>query len=143
MLSRAKRVTTGNGVDKTGWKRSANHANPRAPAAITPYLGPQISIWLRKHAAAWVGGLPLTGVRDEIVALLDARGGVMSAVELAEAIVSTRDSPEPKRTAQAMGLIRAAVEAELTRGGDARVALYRFRGSDAVLVGREPDDPLR
>lgn len=37
--------------------------------------------------------------------------------------------------------MRAAVEAELSTGGDARVAIHRFRASNTVLVGREPDDP--
>src|SRR5690606_22601868 len=47
---------------------------------------------------------------------------------------------EPKRMSQAIGLVRAAVEVELSLGGDARVAHRRFRGSGTVLVGREPDD---
>ena len=104
---------------------------------------PQISIWLRKHAKEWLSNENLKQVRDEIVSLLDARGAVMSAGELAEALIAARGSyeDEPKRTPQAIGLVRAAVEAELCRGGDARLAIHRFRGSDTVLVGREPDDP--
>jgi hypothetical protein len=56
----------------------------------------------------------------------------MSADELAEALMAARGSytGEPKRTPQAIGLVRAAVEAELARGGDARLATYRFRGTD-------------
>jgi hypothetical protein len=114
---------------------------------------PQISTLLRKHTRSWLTNRALTQVRDEIVALLDARGAVMSADELAEALMAARGSytPEPRRTPQALGLVRAAVEAELARGGDARLATYRFRSSDprggaapragTVLVGREPDDP--
>jgi serine/threonine protein kinase len=104
---------------------------------------PQVSILLRKHAKIWADSKALEQVRDEIVALLDARGAVMSADELAEALIASRGSysTEPKRTPQAIGLVRAAVEAELTRGGDARFAIHRIRDSHAVLVGREPDDP--
>ncbi|MEU8004185.1 BREX system serine/threonine kinase PglW [Catellatospora sp. NPDC049111] len=104
---------------------------------------PQLSIWLRKSAPQWLANPALTAVRDEVVALLDTRGAVLSAAELAEALIADRGSysPEPQRTAQAIGVVRAAVEAELSRGGDARVAIRRLRGSDSVLVGREPDDP--
>ena len=104
---------------------------------------PPISIWLRKAAKAWLADDAVTQVRNEIVALLDTRGSVMAAEELAEALIAARGSytPEPKRTPQAIGLVRAAVEAELTRGGDARLAIQRFRTSATVLVGREPDDP--
>lgn len=120
---------------------------------------PQISTLLRKHTKAWLANPNLTQVRDEIVALLDARGAVMCADELAESLMAARGSytDEPKRTPQAIGLVRAAAEAELALGGDARLATYRFRGADprtgaeagttappragTVLVGREPDDP--
>ncbi|MFI6131909.1 BREX system serine/threonine kinase PglW [Micromonospora sp. NPDC051141] len=91
----------------------------------------------------WSLNPALVLVRDEIVALLDARGGVASSEEIAEALNVTRGSytTEPKRTAQAIGLVRAAVETELARGGDARLAMQRLRGGDTVLIGREPDDP--
>lgn len=105
---------------------------------------PQISVLLRKHAKLWLDNAALTQVRDEIVALLDTRGAVMSGDELAEALIAARGSftAGPGRLPQAIGLVRAAVEAELARGGDARVAIRRFRkGSDTVLVGLEPDDP--
>lgn len=89
-------------------------------------------------------GLPvdaLTEVRDEIVALLDANGGVMSADELAEELIAGHGSfsPEPLRASQAVGIVRAAVETELVRGGDARVDIRRSGGT--VLVGLEPADP--
>ncbi len=104
---------------------------------------PKVSGWARRQAKVWTKDPELAQVRDEIVALLDARGAVMSAVELAEALIATRGSysDEPKRTAQAVGVVRAAVEVELARGGDARLATRRFRDSGSVLVGRESDDP--
>lgn len=122
-------------------------------ARVSGIAQPQISNLLRKRIKSWLANPALTQVRDEIVALLDARGAVMSADELAEALVAARGSytAEPKRTPQALGLVRAAVEAELARGGDARLATHRFRGADSrggvvpragtVLVGREPDNP--
>ncbi|GIF49326.1 serine/threonine protein kinase [Asanoa ferruginea] len=112
-------------------------------AAAIGLTQPQVSTMLRKQAKGWLGNDDLKSVRDEVVALLEARGGVMSAGELAEALIAARGSysDEPKRTPQAIGLVRAAVETELTRGGDSRVAIQRFRASDVVLVGREPEDP--
>jgi serine/threonine protein kinase len=104
---------------------------------------PQISIALRKAARTWLNNDPVTQVRNEIIALLESRGSVMSADELAEALIAARGSytPEPRRVPQAIGLVRAAVEAELSRGGDARLAITRLRNAGTVLVGREPDDP--
>ncbi|WP_422773834.1 BREX system serine/threonine kinase PglW [Plantactinospora sp. WMMC1484] len=112
-------------------------------ARATGQTQPQISVLLRGQIKKWLAEPAVTAVRDEIVSLLDARGGVMSAEELAEALIAARGSYTvgAKRLPQAIGLIRAAVEAELGRGGDARLAIQRFRSSDQVLVGREPDDP--
>jgi serine/threonine protein kinase len=104
---------------------------------------PQVSTLVRKHVRNWRENHALSAVRNEIVELLDARGLVMSAEEIAEALIVNRGSwsAEPKKTAQAIGLVRAAVEAELDMGGDARVDIHRFRTSPTVLIGREPDDP--
>ncbi|MEV1330919.1 BREX system serine/threonine kinase PglW [Micromonospora costi] len=112
-------------------------------ARATGRSQPQISKLLGNQARTWLGEPALEAVRNEIVALLDARGAVMSAEELAQALIAARGSYtlEPKRLPQAIGLVRAAVEAELSTGGDARVAIHRFRTSGIVLVGREPDDP--
>ncbi|HEX5542064.1 MAG TPA: BREX system serine/threonine kinase PglW [Micromonospora sp.] len=112
-------------------------------ARATGQTQPQISNPLRRQVRDWLADPALAAVRDEIVALLDTRGAVMSGEELAEALIAARGSytPEPKRLPQAIGLVRAAVEAELIRGGDARLAIQRFRTCDTVLIGREPDDP--
>ena len=117
---------------------------PQGEVARAIGLGqPQVSVLLRQSAPRWLADPALSAVRDEIVALLDTRGAVMSSDELAEALITARGSytPEPRRSPQAIGLVRAAVEAELSRGGDARLAIQRFRKSGVVLVGREPDDP--
>ncbi|MBF9127694.1 BREX system serine/threonine kinase PglW [Plantactinospora sp. S1510] len=129
---------TGNGDTFLHWPAQAEVAR------ATDQVQPQISTLLRRFAGKeWLNNPALTTIRDEIVALLDGRGAVMSSEELADALVAARGSftAEPKRTAQAIGLVRAAVEAELNRGGDARLAIQRFQRSEAVLIGREPDDP--
>lgn len=112
-------------------------------ARTTGQAQPQVSTWLRKHVRRWGSNRALAQVRDEVAARLQARGSVMSAQELTEALLAARGSysPEAQRLPQAVGLVRAAVEAELALGGESRVATQRFRGSDTVLVGREPDDP--
>ncbi|PWU50675.1 BREX system serine/threonine kinase PglW [Micromonospora sp. S4605] len=112
-------------------------------ARTTGRSQPQISKLLAAQARNWLAEPGLEAVRNEIVALLDARGGVMSADELAQALMAARGSytAGPKRLPQAIGLVRAAVEAELSTGGDARVDIHRFRTTGLVLVGREPDDP--
>ena len=112
-------------------------------ARETQLSQPQISLLLRKYAPRWLDNPSVSEVREEILELLDARGGVMSAEEIAEALLAARGSHarDDQRLPQAIGLVRAAIEAELVRGGDARVAIRRFRASATVLVGREPDDP--
>jgi serine/threonine protein kinase len=109
---------------------------------FTEQAEPGLSTVLREQVKTWATSRRLAGVRDEIVALLDDRGAVMSSRELAEALLASRGSytSGARRLAQAVGLVRAAVETELASGGDSRVAMYRFRSGGTVLVGREPDD---
>lgn len=104
--------------------------------------GQRVGQVAHQSAERWLTVSELEEVRDEVVALLDVNGGVMSAAELAAELIAGHGSfsEEPLRTRQAVGIVRAAVEAELTRGGDARVDLRRY-GGGAVLVGREPADP--
>ncbi|WP_343450068.1 BREX system serine/threonine kinase PglW [Micromonospora oryzae] len=138
----AVQVLLGQAADADG-----NHLRWPSQADVARVTGkhqPDVSRLLRRVVTRdWQPNPALGLVGDEIVALLDGRGGVASAEEIAEALIAARGSytPEPKRTAQAIGLVRAAVETELARGGDARLAMHRLRGSDTVLIGREPDDP--
>jgi serine/threonine protein kinase len=133
------RLLLGQAADKHGaflrWP-SQNEVAARCDASQ-----PQISTWLKERHRRWLNSL--AGVRTEISELLADNGGVMSADELATALIAAHGSftPEPQRTAQAIGLVRAAVEAEMDRGGDARVDILRPHRSELVLVGREPDDP--
>ncbi|EWM65543.1 MULTISPECIES: BREX system serine/threonine kinase PglW [unclassified Micromonospora] len=138
----AVQVLLGQAADEKGhylrWPSQADVAR------VVGKQQPQISILLRRVLTRdWQPNPALGLIGDEIVALLDARGGAASSEEIAEALNVTRGSytAEPKRTAQAIGLVRAAVETELARGGDARLAMQRLRGGDTVLIGREPDDP--
>ncbi|NJC84890.1 BREX system serine/threonine kinase PglW [Planosporangium mesophilum] len=110
-------------------------------AAALGVAQPQLSRAMQKGVQRWAASEELAGIRAEIVELLDARGGVMAAGELAAALIASHGSSadEPHRSAQAIGLVRAAVEVELSTGGDSRVGIRRF--GPVVLVGREPDDP--
>ncbi|WP_327009671.1 BREX system serine/threonine kinase PglW [Dactylosporangium sp. NBC_01737] len=101
----------------------------------------RVSQIMERLTDRWLDVTALDQVRNEIVALLDGNGGVMSVDELGDELIAAHGSfsPEPKRTTQAIGLVRAAVETELARGGDAR--LDQLRIGATVLIGREPDDP--
>src|SRR5207247_1089529 len=71
---------------------------------------PQISRAFLKQVPRWGQDADLGEVRDEIAALLDEVGGVMSGAELAQALIGSRGTfaNEPRRTAQAIGVVRAA-----------------------------------
>jgi serine/threonine protein kinase len=124
-----------NGSEYLRWPTQAEAAQ------ATGLAQPQISRAFQKQLVRWTHDADLADVRDEIVTLLDANGGVMAASELAQALIASRGTfaDEPRRTAQAIGLVRAATEAELSRGGDARIGSRRF--GSVMLIGREPDDP--
>lgn len=70
-----------------------------------------------KVLAQWGKLKAVTELRDEIIELLDENGGVMTAIELAEAVLlrrgSVQDSPLRERWAQAV--VRVAVETELSK----------------------------
>ncbi|MDX1653634.1 MAG: BREX system serine/threonine kinase PglW [Candidatus Competibacteraceae bacterium] len=77
----------------------------------------QAQALLDKLIAQWSKTASVTALRHEVVELLDDSGGVMTATELAEALLlrrgSTQESPWRERWAQAV--LRVAVETELTR----------------------------
>jgi serine/threonine protein kinase len=83
----------------------------------------------------WRRDPSITRLRQDVVDILDAHGGVMAAVELSRAVLTARGSvqAEPTRTALALAATRAVVEIE--RGTkDARLVVRRSRG--LVLVAR-------
>jgi serine/threonine protein kinase len=79
-----------------------------------------------KILTQWSKAKLITELRNEIVALLDESGGVMTAVEIADAILLRRGSihPTPQRERWAHAVVRAAVETELSKL-DARWLLRR------------------
>lgn len=67
--------------------------------------------------AQWSKNKAVTQLRSDIMTLLEEHGGVMTAVELAEAILLRRGSvgESPAREQRAQAVTRAAVETELAR----------------------------
>jgi hypothetical protein len=74
----------------------------------------------------WSKAKLISDLRNEIVELLDESGGVMTAVEIADAILLRRGSihSTPQRERWAHAVVRAAVETELSKQ-DARWLLRR------------------
>jgi serine/threonine protein kinase len=70
-----------------------------------------------KARARWIKDPSITRLRNDVAELLEANGRVMTAAELAQALLTTRGSeaPEPLRTERAMAVARAAIEAERER----------------------------
>ncbi|MBN8431453.1 BREX system serine/threonine kinase PglW [Microbulbifer salipaludis] len=90
------------------------------PAAISGHLGIETLLvreLIDKVLAQWSKTKVVTDLRDEIVTLLEDNGGVMTAVELADATLlrrgSVQDSPIRERWSYAV--VRSAVETELSK----------------------------
>ena len=93
----------------------------------------------------------LTALRDAIVGILQAQGGVMTHAELVESVLTTRGSAleEPLRTRMASVVARAAVEtekalqeprfAEFRRDGRTLLALDRTLADFAMALGKAAD----
>jgi hypothetical protein len=108
--------------------------------------------------ARWARDASMTGLRSEIVDLMQSHGNVMTARELAQAILALRGSEatEPLRTIRALAVARAAVEAERElkeprfedfRRTELLVAASADVADYAEQIGREADrlaamDPL-
>ena len=77
----------------------------------------RISQILAEAQARWVKDPAITSLRDQIAALLEQNGGVMSAGELCESLLTVRGSveDEPRRSRLARVVTRAAVEIEILR----------------------------
>ena len=74
----------------------------------------RVNQWIDAARRRWLKNKSITLVRDELLEILEGQGGVMSAAELAGALLATRGStlPEPQRSILASAAVRAAVEAE-------------------------------
>lgn len=85
----------------------------------------------------WARDSALTRLRTDIAELLQSHGSVMTARELAQALLALRGSeaPEPLRTVRALAVARAAVEAER---GLQEPRFEDFRRT-TLLVATSPD----
>lgn len=97
---------------------------------------------LPKARKGWRQRESLAEVRDEIVELVAEAGGVLSAEGIAEALLTSRGSEAvgDQRMRRALGLVRAAVEVEGERGGEARL-LHRRSRHAAIVALEIPTDP--
>ena len=113
---------------------------------ISRHLGvtrPAVSQVLDRLRTAWLrkAGSGMLGLSDDVVTIVSQQGGLAEVTEIARALLATRGSAaaEPERTRQAIGVVRAVLEADESLGGDARLAARRV--GDRVVVALEPDDP--
>lgn len=107
---------------ETIWPSQTDVANAieRTRAQISQIVGKKRENW-RKDSL-------LSEVRTEVVDLLNSKGGVMTATELASALLATHGSAslESVRETEAYAVLRAAVEAESDRKEeDARFVVQR------------------
>jgi serine/threonine protein kinase len=119
----------------------------------------RISQILAEAQARWVKDPAVTALRDQIATLIEPNGGVMSASELCESLLTLRGSveDEPRRSRLARVVTRAAVETEILRdepkyilrriGGNALIATDMSLADYAASLGQRADqiakeDPL-
>lgn len=100
--------------------KGLDYAHWPTPVAISGYLGIETAMIREvqeKVLSQWSKTKAVTGLRDEIVSLLDDNGGVMTAVELANVILLRRGSVQesPLRERWSYAVVRAAVETELSK----------------------------
>jgi hypothetical protein len=100
------------------------------PAAISGHLGIETLVvreLIDKVLAQWGKTKAITDLREEVVGLLEENGGVMTAVEVSDAILLRRGSVQdsPLRERWAYAVVRAAVETELSKQ-EPRWLLRRF-----------------
>lgn len=100
------------------------------PATISHAIASARQRWLKTPA--------MTGLREDMAALLETQGGVMTTTELAEALLASRGSVqgEPVRTRQALAVVRAGVETERDRAA-ARWVVRRLAPNGRILVARD------
>jgi serine/threonine protein kinase len=86
----------------------------------------------------WLKTPAMTQLREDVAALLETQGGVMTTREVAEALANSRGSvqAEPVRSRQALAVVRAAIETERDRAAP-RWIVRRVGGSDTVLLCRD------
>jgi hypothetical protein len=94
----------------------------------------RISQILADAQARWLKDPAITALREQIAILLEPNGGVMSAAELCEALLTARGSieDEPRRSRLAHVVTRAAVETENLRN-EPKYVLRRV-GTNALIA---------
>jgi serine/threonine protein kinase len=95
---------------------------------------PRLHQWVVAARKRWQKNASLTAVRDELVKLLGGQGGVMTAAELATAVLATRGSHQSDDDARhrlATAVVRAAFEVETSLAQPALAV--RRRGRVAIL----------
>ena len=102
---------------------------------VTP---PAVSQALSRARQRWLKNPAMTRLRDDIVGLLEAQGGVMTVTELGEAVLAARGSMQegPVRGRHAAAIVRAAIETERDRAAP-RWIIRRAAGGPRVLVARD------
>lgn len=91
-----------------------------------------------KRRVTWGKDSHLSTIRQEVLDLLNASGGVMTYRELSSALLAAHGSAsmEPRRTAEAIAVLRAAVEAE-QNASEVRFLVQRH--GSVVLIARDTD----
>lgn len=121
--------------------KGAHNVHWPTPAAISGHLGIETLVvreLIDKVLTQWGKTKAITDLREEVVGLLEDNGGVMTAVEVADAILlrrgSVQDSPLRERWAYAVA--RAVVETELSKQ-DPRWLLRRFGNRFLIADNRQ------
>ncbi|MBU6244323.1 MAG: BREX system serine/threonine kinase PglW [Actinomycetales bacterium] len=126
------------GIQAAGTESWPNLIAVAEVVGVTPARVSQVLDRLRKP---WLRTSIDIGMDAQVQAILAGLGGVAEASEVARALLATCGSAayEPDRTRQALGVVRAVVEADLTRGGDSAIASRRH--GPRVILALEPADP--
>ncbi|MGW4420856.1 BREX system serine/threonine kinase PglW [Streptosporangium sp. NPDC004631] len=126
------------GLEETASEWPGN-AELAGAAGVTAGRVGQIIPTARK---GWRSRRSLTQVRDEVVETVEDAGGVIAVAGVAEALLASRspDAVGGRWMRRALGLVRAAVEVETERGGEARLLQRHCHGSVIVAL-EKPTDP--
>ena len=86
-----------------------------------------VAQWMGRIQGRWVKDPAVTKLRSDVVEILRCAGGVMSVMELTDAVLHDRGSSEtePLRSQQTMAVVRVAIEVESTMG-QPRFGLHRL-----------------
>lgn len=98
----------------------------------------RVSQIVRELRTRWAKITALNDLREQIVEVVEAHGGVITANELSVAVLASRGSArtEPARNVVANAVMRAAVEAEHTREN---VRFHERRTGACVLISRRAE----